>query len=406
MNKSSLDPATLAAPVTEDSAPPLKVLVVVEPGSAGTFGHVEGLVHFLIERNQRVFLAYSDKRTGPTLPALVEYVKSRGGKCLNLNVGNAPCWGDLSAFIRLRNFAREFQPDVVHSHSSKAGVLARALALAGIKSRQLYTPHAYYGLADRGGLMNTFYNKIETVFGRIGQTINVSEDERDFAVKGLEIAPTRCLVVPIAVDTEKFSPPTPAEKKAAREKMKLPEDAVILGWIGRLSYQKDPETLYRAFGLLLRQKKAKCHLLHVGKGDGTAALDQIVREYDLGSHVTRIAYVDDTIDFYHAIDGLILNSRYEGCPSTALEALSADLPVILSQAPGTKWLNQCGLSHGWSAAPGDADGFADALALWLNDIPKCRPSNHRAFSLERLSITQMYGQVLAAYRTKPAYLSS
>ena len=405
MNKSSPEPATLAEPVKEKSAPPLKVLIVVEPGSAGTFGHVEGLVHFLIERGQRVFLAYSSKRPGPNQPALINFVNSHGGKCLDLNVGNAPCAGDLSAFFRLRSLANEIQPDVIHSHSSKAGVLARALALAGIKCRQLYTPHAYYGLADRGGLMNTLYNKVETVFGHVGQTINVSEDERDFAVKGLDIEANRCLLIPIAVDTKIFSPPTPEERKSARAKMNLPPDGPVLGWIGRISYQKDPETLYRAFGLLLQQGKP-CHLLHVGKGDATTTLDQISREFGLAPHITRISYIDDTLDFYHAIDGLILNSRYEGCPSTALEALAVDLPVILSKAPGTKWLTQCDLSHSWSAAPGDAAGFADATAQWLADLPKHRPSNHRTFTLERLSITQMYGQILEAYRTHPACLAS
>jgi glycosyltransferase involved in cell wall biosynthesis len=405
MKTSFADPSMRTGPVTQDPVPPLKVLVAVEPGSAGTFGHVEGLVHYLVEQNQQVWLAYSGKRAGPSVPALLDFVKAHGGKCLDLNVGNAPCAADLSAFLNLRSFATEFQPDIIHSHSSKAGVLSRALALSGIKARQLYTPHAYYGLAPRAGLINFFYNGIETLFGRIGQSIQVSEDEKDFAVQTLHLDPRRCQVITIAVDPEKFAPPTPEEKAKARQGMKLPEDVPVLGWMGRINFQKDPHTLYRALGLLARQGKYKCHLLHLGKSDGAETLDPIMHEYGLEAHVTRISYLDDTIDFFRAIDGLILNSRYEGCPSTALEALSADHPVILSQAPGTNWLTRCNLSHCWSARPEDEEGFASAISQWLADIPTKRESNSRTFILNRLSIAQMYGKILETYRTKPTYLS-
>jgi glycosyltransferase involved in cell wall biosynthesis len=391
-------------PAPEHPVSPLKILIVVEPGIAGTFGHVEGLVHFLLAQNQQVFLAYSDKRKSPNQVRLIEYIEKSGGKCLNLKVGNVPSLGDLPAFFKLWGFANEIRPDVIHSHSSKAGVLARALALCGIRCRQLYTPHAYYGLAPRPGLMSIFYNKLESLFGKIGQTINVSEDERNFALQTLHLDPARCLLIPIAVDTAKFLPATSDEKKKARGKMKIPEDAILLGWIGRLSFQKDPQTLYRALGLLHRGK-SKCHLLHVGQGEGQESLDQLALDLDLQPHITRIPHLPDPLGFYHAIDGLILTSRYEGCPTAALESLSSNLPVILSKAPGANWLTQSHLTHCWCASPGDAAGFADAISQWLVDLPLRRESNHRTFAVERFSPAHIYGAILKTYRHKPTYLS-
>jgi glycosyltransferase involved in cell wall biosynthesis len=390
------DPAVASAHATP--AQPLKILVAVEPGTAGTFGHVEGLVHYLVEQKQEVHLAYSSKRAGPGVPKLADFVQKNGGRTLDLAVANAPSKADVPAFLRLRKLATEIKPHVIHSHSSKAGVLGRALALSGIKAKQLYTPHAYYGLAPRKGFINVFYNGIETFFGRIGRSIQVSEDEKDFAVQTLGVDAQRCMVVPIAVDPGKFAPATPEAKAEARLAMKLPADTAVMGWMGRVNFQKNPETLYRAMGLVLKEGKGKCHLLHLGKTEDAAGLDEIVREYGLQAHVTRISYLDDTIDFFHAIDGLIMTSRYEGCPSTALEALSADLPVILSEAPGTNWLTKCQLSHCWSAPPEDAAAFSNAIAAWLADIPARRESNHRAFILDRLSISQMYGKILEAYR--------
>lgn len=401
MNKASPDLAVPPTREAETAKTPLKILIVVEPGIAGTIRHVQELVYFLIKQNQRVFLAYSDKRTGPNLVELVEHVKSHGGTCLNLNVGNAPCWGDLSAFIRLRNFANEIQPEVIHSHSSKAGILARAQALVGIKCRQFYTPHAYYGLAKRGGLMNTLYNRIEALFGRIGQTINVSEDERDFAIKDLHIAPSQCLLVPNAVKTDRFLPPSREEKSTARQRLGVPEGGTLLGWIGRLSYQKDPQTLYRAVSLANRTKQ-NLHLLQVGQGEEEESLNQLTVELNLQSSITRIPFLLDPLDFYQAIDGLILTSRYEGCPIAALESLSVDLPLIVSKAPGTNWLTHCALTHCWSASANDAGAFADAIAQWQADLPRNRKSNHRTFAVEHFSPAYIYGKILDAYRTEPS----
>jgi len=380
---------------------PLKILLVVEPGSDGVFRHVEALAHYLIEVGQHVFLAYSDKRGSPDLVLLIAHIEAHGGKCLNLKVGNAPTPGDASAFYRLYHFAREIQPDIIHSHSSKAGILARALALAGIKGRQIYTPHAYYGLAPRAGLKNPFFNRIETVFSHIGTTINISEDEQEFALHQLRIDPKRSVLIYNTVNTRTFLPATADEKIAARRELGLPEKEFIIGSMGRLSFQKDPQTIYRAFRLL-DQSQSPCHLFHVGKGEEKESLDQLVQELDLHSTITRLPYLGQPAKFYQSIDALFLPSRYEGCPSVALEALSCNLPLILSDAPGTHFLTKLHLSHCWSAPISDAPGFARAISTWLSDIPQNRPSNHRDVALTFFSSDRIYGQILELYRDSPS----
>lgn len=396
MNASLADPSATTA---EASAPGLTILIVIEPGFAGAFGHVEGLVHYLVGENQRVHLAYSSKRPGPRLPALVDFVREHGGKVLDLNVGNAPGAADFSAFLKLKKLAGEIQPDIIHSHSSKAGVLARALAFSGINARQIYTPHAYFGLAGRPGLKSAVFNAVESFFGRFGRTIAVSGDEREFAVDSLKIDPAKCLVIPIAVDTETFIPATADAKRKARARLGLPEDTVILGWMGRLSFQKDPQTLLRAFAQV-DQAKTKLHLLQAGQGEEKTELDALIGKLGIGPRLTQVPHLSEPRLFYEAIDGLILTSRYEGCPTVAIEALSADLPLILSQAPGTKWLAHDQLSHLWYAPVGDASGFASAITQWLADIPARRVSNHRELALHRFSTARVYRTILETYREK------
>ncbi len=194
-----------------------------------------------------------------------------------------------------------------------------------------------------------------------------------------------------------FLPATPEVKLKARRELGLPENATILGWMGRLSFQKDPQTLYRTFHLL-NQAGSKVHLFHVGQGEEEKSLEALMREIDLGGNITRLPYLRPPVRFYQAIDGLIMTSRYEGCPTVALEALSSDLPLVLSQAPGTNWLARSGLSHCWSAPVGDAPGFVQAISQWLDDLPRARLSNHREFALQHFAPEQIYRKILEAYR--------
>ena len=376
----------------------MTILIVVEPGIDGTFRHVDALTRYLIEQKQAVHLAYSDQRNSPELTALIAWVEQHGGKTLNLKVGNAPTTGDVAALASLWKFAHETSPDVIHSHSSKAGVLARSLALGGIKSRQFYTPHAYYGLTPRPGLRNKFFNGIESFFGRVGHTFNISEDERAFAFDTLHLAPSQSLLIPIAVDVHSFLPATPESKLKARRELGLPEDATILGWMGRLSFQKDPETLYRT-AQLLEQAGSKVHLFHVGRGEKEKEIESLMQELNVGGNMTRLPYLRPPGLFYEAIDGLVMTSRYEGCPTVALEALSSNLPLVLSQAPGTNWLARSGLSHCWTAPIGNAPAFAQAISQWFEDIPRERERNHRQFALDHFAPGQIYGRIFEAYRT-------
>ena len=120
----------------------MRILLVVEPGIDGVFRHIEGLTFFLLAKGQEVHLAYSDRRGSDALENLLTLVREHGGGCFNLRVCNTPEPHDLMALWGLHAFARRIQPDVVHSHSSKAGVLGRALALLGISASFFYSPHA------------------------------------------------------------------------------------------------------------------------------------------------------------------------------------------------------------------------------------------------------------------------
>lgn len=374
-----------------------RVLLVVEPGVDGVFRHVEALSHFLLAKGFAVDLAYSDVRKSDRLMMLVEHIRAKGGSTLNLRVGNAPCFGDLRAFFGLLRFVRERKPDVIHAHSSKAGGLARGLAVLGVPGLFLYTPHAYYGMAGNRGLKAWFFNRVERWLGKIGTTINLSDGEVEFGRTVLGIEAQRQKLIPNPVDTSVFRPVDAEAKARLKSGLGLPGDAIIIGAVGRLAFQKDPQTLYRAVAPMLK-RDSRLHLYHLGKGELEAECRALASELGIAHRIIRKDYLSSPACFYQTIDAMILTSRYEGLSFAVLEALAADLPVILSDVPGNRDFLKLGLSHCWSGMMENAESFTRAIEAWLDDRRISRPSNHRLVAEERFSQAVCFGAIAAEYK--------
>ncbi len=379
----------------------MQILLVTEPGVDGVFRHVEALASYLLERGHQVHLAYSDVRGSDRLTQLVAKVTAAGGKTANLAVSNAPGPGDLAALLKLRRLVQEARPDVIHAHSSKAGALARALVCLGVRQPVFYTPHAYYGLSGKGGMKSHVFNAVETVLGRIGTTINLSEGERAFAVKTLKIPQARLRLIANPVDCERFRPADAKKRQEIRAALGVPADAILLGSVGRLAFQKDPLTLYRAFA-----KACECRpdlwLFHLGDGELSTECAALAEHLGIASRIVRQTYLSEPLSFYQALDGMILTSRYEGLSFAVLEALACDLPVILSRVPGNNDFVEMEVSHCWSAAKEDVDGFADAIGKWAEDCGNARPSNHRQVAEEKFSQEACFGALVSEYESHTA----
>ncbi|MHB1081397.1 MAG: glycosyltransferase [Prosthecobacter sp.] len=377
----------------------MQILLVTEPGVDGVFRHVEALASFLMERGHRIHLAYSDVRGSDRLKQLVAKVSAAGGKTMNLAVSNAPGPGDVTALLKMRRLVREARPDVIHAHSSKAGALARALFMLGVRQPVFYTPHAYYGLSGKGGMKSRVFNAVETVLGRIGTTINLSEGERAFARDSLKIPQGRLRLIANPVDCLRFRPADAQKRQEIRAALGVPADVILLGSVGRLAFQKDPLTLYHAFAKACQQR-SDLWLYHLGEGELSAECAALADQLGIRSCIVRQTYLSEPLSFYQALDGMILTSRYEGLSFAVLEALACDLPVILSEVPGNNGFTKMGLSHCWSAGKEDVDGFAEVIGQWAQDCALGRVSNHRQIAETRFSQEACFGAIVREYEQK------
>lgn len=375
----------------------LRVLLVSEPGNAGVFRHVETLARWLMRRGMVPDLAYSSRRGSDRLVRLVQEITDAGGHTLDLKTSNAPQPADGPAMIALHAFVRRRRPDVIHAHSSKAGALARALPLLGLRIPLLYTAHGYYGLTGRRGLKSTFYNAVEAILGRIGRSITLCQAETELAASTLRIPRTRLHLVRNPVDATHFQPADAATRLEKRHELGVADDTLLLGWVGRLAPQKDPQTLLRAFADHAVPPNVKLYLL--GEGEMEAECTALVNQLGIGHRIIRRGYMTDPLPFYQTLDGLISTSAYEGCPYSLLEALACDLPLLVSEAPGNIDFTTFGLSHCWSAPTADASAMAQRIAAWAADLRSKRPSNHRDIALRQFSEDECFGTILREYET-------
>jgi glycosyltransferase involved in cell wall biosynthesis len=374
----------------------MRVLTVSEPGLDGVFRHVEALVHYLVARGVEVDLAWSSVRPSGELHDLVAFVERNGGRTVDLKVGPRPGPGDALALARLWLLANRRQPDVVHGHSSKAGALVRLLAPLLAGPRFFYTPHAYFGL-DGGArdLKMRVFHAIESWLGSTCPTIHVSVDERDFGIERFGLDPAECHVIEHGVDPDRFRPADPERRAGLRERFGLDPAAIVIGVIGRIGPQKDYPTLYRALAPVLAQRP-DLQLLQVGRGPDEVAVASLASALGIDARVRRVEFLEDTSEFYHAVDLVVMASTYEaGIPYVALEAAACGLPMALTEAPGLRTIAGHPFDAIAMAAPGDPASIREAVLSALDRVGQ--PNNQRQVVLERFTQDRARQRVLETY---------
>jgi glycosyltransferase involved in cell wall biosynthesis len=378
---------------------PLRLLIVVEPGVDGVFRHIEGLMQrFFQQPDIEAHLAYSSVRGSRGLDELVALAHRHGAQTLDLRVDNMPGPGDVRALAQLWRLARAVRPDVIHAHSSKAGVLARSLALLGVRARYFYTPNAYFQMYGASSVKRRLFQVIERVFGRIGFTINVSSSEAEYARRELGLPASRQIVLINGIPCEKFRPAADSsEKNAARARFGLPEDVLLLGTVARYTEQKDPITLYRAV-LAVLQKRPALHFAHLGRGELEPQVNALLAAAppEVQERVHRCEVCEEPAAYYRALDAFVLPSRYEGFALAALEAVATGLPLILADCPGNNDLKDYQLDSVRWMLPEDHVGLEAEILAWA-DAPAAT-TNHRQIALRHFDSVVTCEQVIACYR--------
>ncbi len=236
---------------------------------------------------------------------------------------------DLRAWLRLYRIFREFKPQIVHAHSSKAGFLARTAARAAGVPRIFYTPHGYSFLqTDRSPASRLFYRWLERWASKIGTVVAVSPSEAQLARS------IRAREVRVVQDAYLGSLPDAVEAR---------KDSLVVCASGRLGFARNPEAFVR-LARRLTDSRNGLRCLWIGGGELEPLVKEMIQDMNLSGKLELTGWLshEQALARMRGADILVHFSRWEGLPNVVLEAMAAGLPVLASDVPGNRDLVRSG----------------------------------------------------------------
>ena len=271
---------------------------------------------------------------------------------------------DLRALRALRRHFRSHEFDIIHCHSSKAGMLGRIAAwLARSPAVRVYSPHAFAFVMDGGRLRRGVYTFLEWCAGRITDLLVCTNDsERRLALRARIVAPGRALVVRTGVDLRRFHPGD--ESAGLREELGVPPQHRLVGAVGALVTQKGHRYLVDAAPAVLERMPLTTFVI-AGEGKLCGELEERISGLGLGRRLRLLGRRDDIPRLLASLDLFVMPSLWEGLPYALLEAMATAVPVVGTAIPGLVDLIEPGRT-GWLADAASAESLADAIVSALS----------------------------------------
>lgn len=306
---------------------------------------------------------------------------------------------DLKAWLRVRKLIRQIKPDILHCHSSKAGIIGRSAAVGCHVSKVFYTPHAYAFQAwEFSESKKRFFAFLERTFSRFltTRTFNVSNGERNIALQRRIDKPDKFKVVYNGIPD--IALPSHEEALQMLGLSDLPHGAIVIGSTVRLAKQKDPMTFVRIAKTVVEHNPL-AHFVCVGDGALQDEVTRFVSDNGLSGNVHLLGYRDDAERIVAAFDIYLLTSLYEGLPYSLVESLRAGVPVVATDVTGSNEVVQPGV-NGYLFKVGDvADGACQVERVISELSTESRFSSEaiRATYLEQFTSQQMLDSVQESY---------
>jgi glycosyltransferase involved in cell wall biosynthesis len=297
-----------------------------------------------VEPGEADFIALRD----PNLP--VTYLTSLGRSVKVL--------GDLQTLIAVVRLMRQVRPDIVHTHTAKAGVLGRIAALIARVPVRVHTfhghvLHGYFSprITAMVRLTERLLARVTTHFVAVG-----SQVREELLAAGIGKAHQYTVIAPGVATGPSVS------RVEAREVLGLPADVPVIAFVGRLTQIKRPDRLMEAFGLLRAEIPAAVLVL-AGEGDLYESTQVLAQPF--GDAVRFLGWRSDLHNLYAAADLAVLTSDNEGMPVTLIEASMAGVPCVTTDVGSAREVVLDGTTG--RVVPCEAMALSSAMAEILGD---------------------------------------
>ena len=276
---------------------------------------------------------------------------------------------DLAAVRQLRDVMRDVRPQVVHTHTAKAGAVGRMAAIAARLQQPPVVVHTFHGHVLRGyfgGTRTAMFRRVERALARrTDKLIAVSPEVRDELV-ALGVAPIEKFeVIRLGLDLEGRAIAPPGEAEAERERLGIPSSRFLVGWFGRMTEIKRVGDLLEAVARLL-ENGVDAELVLAGDGPQRAELEAHAHALRVADRAHFLGMRRDVAALYGACDVVALTSANEGTPVSLIEALAAGTPVVSTDVGGVRDVVDDERT-GILVPPHDPQAVAEALTRLARD---------------------------------------
>lgn len=264
---------------------------------------------------------------------------------------------DPLAFWRLWREIRKSRPDIVHTHSSKAGFLGRLAArIAGVP-HIVHTPHGHIFHAYFSGAATGAFIALERMAARwTDRIITLSDEEARDHLQHQIGRPEQFITIPSGVDLAAVT---------AAPVVRLSPEGPVVGTVARLVPVKGLQHLIDAAPAIVRRCPTARFLL-VGDGEMRGGLERTVRSLGLGDRITFAGFREDVPAVLAGMDVFVLPSLNEGMGRVLVMAMALGKPIVATRVGGVPELLGDG-EAGILVPPGDPSAIADAVSGLLAD---------------------------------------
>ena len=262
---------------------------------------------------------------------------------------------DTLALLEIIALIRKEKPDLLHTHTTKAGILGRVAGWI-TRTKTIHTPHGhlFYGYFGKG--KERFYVLLEQLAARLCERIiTISGDERRaYLKKGIGNA-KKVITVYNGIDVRQF----PGDRKKVRAELGIAQGVPVVGFVGRLEQVKGPDRFVEA----AKEVQAACPQAHfVMVGDGPMK-EELMRMAHGISGFHLVGYREDIPDLMATVDLVMISSLNDGFNLAAVEAMASSKPIIATAVGG---LPEVVGEGGILVKPGDTKGLAQETIQLIN----------------------------------------
>lgn len=242
---------------------------------------------------------------------------------------------DVKAIFKVRKLLKQIKPDIVYLHSSKAGAIGRIALAFNFKTKILYNAHGWYFNAQISDKKKRIFAVIEKNLAiKTDKIINISKSEYESALK-YKIAPEKKMcIIENGIDFTKFEH-SDKYREETRRKYHIEDNEIVIGVVGRLTEQKDPMTMIKAFELVCKENK-NTRLMYVGSGNLEEDVKQYAKEKNILDKVIITGWVNNVEQYIPAFDIAVLPSKWEGFGLVLIEYMACNKPIIATSVGGIK----------------------------------------------------------------------